>query len=157
MNYNGNGIRRAESSGSINSSHSNGGESSKNVNDYEIVRQRKELFEKGIDLFNQKPKKGLEFLCEKGLINREPEDIAKFFHSYEDLLDKTLIGECLGNEDNFHKQIMYAFIDQLNFTQMEFLAALRKFLSGFRLPGEAQKIDRLMEKFASRFCECNPK
>ena len=28
---------------------------------------------------------------------------------------------------------------------------------GFRLPGEAQKIDRLMEKFASRFCECNPK
>jgi hypothetical protein len=32
----------------------------------------------------------------------------------------------------------------------------RKFLSGFRLPGEAQKIDRLMEKFAARFVSCNP-
>jgi hypothetical protein len=27
---------------------------------------------------------------------------------------------------------------------------------GFRLPGEAQKIDRLMEKFAERFVKCNP-
>ena len=34
-------------------------------------------------------------------------------------------------------------------------ALCRKFLSGFRLPGEAQKIDRLMEKFAERFVSCN--
>ena len=26
----------------------------------------------------------------------------------------------------------------------------------FRLPGESQKIDRLMEKFADRYCENNP-
>lgn len=32
----------------------------------------------------------------------------------------------------------------------------RKFLAGFRLPGEAQKIDRLMEKFAERYVSCNP-
>lgn len=29
-------------------------------------------------------------------------------------------------------------------------------MNGFRLPGEAQKIDRLMEKFAERFVSCNP-
>uniref|UniRef100_H2YAK5 SEC7 domain-containing protein n=1 Tax=Ciona savignyi TaxID=51511 RepID=H2YAK5_CIOSA len=39
---------------------------------------------------------------------------------------------------------------------MDFVSALRRFLEGFRLPGEAQKIDRLMEKFASRYCDCNP-
>ena len=33
--------------------------------------------------------------------------------------------------------------------------AHRTFLSGFRLPGEAQKIDRLMEKFAERYVNCN--
>ncbi|CAF5022892.1 unnamed protein product, partial [Rotaria sp. Silwood1] len=156
--YVGNGIRRTDSSGSINSYHSNSGlssESSKNVIDFELVRQRKELFEKGIDLFNQNSKKGLSYLYEKNLLNNEPEDIAQFFHSYQDILDKTIIGDCLGNEDNHFKQIMYAYVDQLDFTNMEFLAALRKFLSGFRLPGEAQKIDRLMEKFAARFCECN--
>lgn len=36
------------------------------------------------------------------------------------------------------------------------MRACRKFLSGFRLPGEAQKIDRLMEKFAERYVACNP-
>ena len=29
-------------------------------------------------------------------------------------------------------------------------------MNGFRLPGEAQKIDRLMEKFAERYVSCNP-
>ncbi|CAF4488945.1 unnamed protein product [Rotaria sp. Silwood2] len=149
--YVGSGIRRADSNASINSS-----QSSENINDFELVRQRKELFEKGIELFNQNIKKGLEYLIDKNLLNNEPEDIAQFFHSYQDLLDKTVIGDCLGDDDKRHKQIMYAYIDQLDFTQMEFLAALRQFLAGFRLPGEAQKIDRLMEKFAGRFCECNP-
>jgi len=52
---------------------------------------------------------------------------------------------------------MYAYVDKLNFAEMNFVSALRRFLEGFRLPGEAQKIDRLMEKFASRYCECNTK
>lgn len=51
---------------------------------------------------------------------------------------------------------MYAYVDQMDFTEMEFVPALRKFLEGFRLPGEAQKIDRLMEKFAARYIACNP-
>ena len=32
----------------------------------------------------------------------------------------------------------------------------RVFLGSFQLPGEAQKIDRMMESFASQYCECNP-
>ena len=32
----------------------------------------------------------------------------------------------------------------------------RQFLWSFRLPGEAQKIDRRMEAFAARYCLCNP-
>lgn len=150
--YIGNGIRRVDSNGSINSFQS---ESSKNVNDFEAVRQRKELLEKGIDLFNQSPKKGIEYLIEKNLLSNEPGEIAQFFHNYQDVLDRTMIGEILGHEENFFKQIMYAYVDQMDFNKMAFLAALRQFLSGFRLPGEAQKIDRLMEKFAGRFCECN--
>jgi len=36
------------------------------------------------------------------------------------------------------------------------LVLSRIFLWSFRLPGEAQKIDRMMECFAQRYCECNP-
>ena len=50
---------------------------------------------------------------------------------------------------------MHSYVDQFNFSDMDFVYALRQFLAQFRLPGEAQKIDRLMEKFAGRYCETN--
>ena len=39
---------------------------------------------------------------------------------------------------------------------MEFVPALKKLLSGFRLPGEGQIVDRMMEKFGEKFVSCNP-
>jgi len=51
---------------------------------------------------------------------------------------------------------MHAYVDSFNFEKMDFGEGIRYFLQGFRLPGEAQKIDRIMEKFAERYCKCNP-
>lgn len=65
------------------------------------------------------------------------------------------MGEFLGDNDRFNKEVMYAYVDQMDFQGKDFVSALRMFLEGFRLPGEAQKIDRLMEKFAARYLECN--
>ena len=53
-------------------------------------------------------------------------------------------------------QVMHSYIDQMDFKGMTFDNGIRRFLSGFRLPGEAQKIDRLMEKYAERYCIDNP-
>ena len=50
---------------------------------------------------------------------------------------------------------MYSYVDLLDLNEKDFVSALRHFLEGFRLPGEAQNIDRLMEKVAARYCECN--
>ena len=47
---------------------------------------------------------------------------------------------------------MHAYIDALDFTGLELDEALRLCISRFRIPGEAQKIDRIMEKFAEIFC-----
>lgn len=52
--------------------------------------------------------------------------------------------------------IMHAFVDQMIFVDMKFTDALRQFLQSFRLPGEAQKIDRFMLKFAERYVNGNP-
>jgi brefeldin A-inhibited guanine nucleotide-exchange protein len=46
---------------------------------------------------------------------------------------------------------MHAFVDMLEFGNLPFVQALRIFLQSFRLPGEAQKIDRYMLKFAERY------
>jgi brefeldin A-inhibited guanine nucleotide-exchange protein len=67
-----------------------------------------------------------------------------------------MIGEYLGEADDEHVQVMHAFVDQMDFTRLKFIDALRQFLQSFRLPGEAQKIDRLMLKFAGRYLQCNP-
>uniref|UniRef100_F1KQQ2 Brefeldin A-inhibited guanine nucleotide-exchange protein 2 n=1 Tax=Ascaris suum TaxID=6253 RepID=F1KQQ2_ASCSU len=125
------------------------------VHQFEQLKQKKETIEHGIHLFAMKPKQGLKYLQEKDLVGTSPEDIAAFFHR-EDRLDKTVVGDYMGDGDDFNKKVMYAYIDQMDFSGKDFVAALRQFLDGFRLPGEAQKIDRLMEKFASRYCECNP-
>ena len=66
------------------------------------------------------------------------------------------IGELLGEGDKDSIGVMHSYVDLLDFKGLGFVAAIRKFLAGFRLPGEAQKIDRLMEKFAARYVVCNP-
>jgi Sec7-like guanine-nucleotide exchange factor len=51
--------------------------------------------------------------------------------------------------------IMHAFVDEMDFANMKFTEALRSFLQAFRLPGEGQKIDRFMLKFAERYVHGN--
>ncbi|XP_056588700.1 brefeldin A-inhibited guanine nucleotide-exchange protein 2 isoform X2 [Triplophysa dalaica] len=121
---------------------------------YEVIKQQKEIIEHGIDLFNKKPKRGLQYLQEQGMLGTSQEDIAQFLHQ-EERLDTTQVGEFLGENVKFNKEVMYSYVDQLDFCGKDFVSALRVFLEGFRLPGEAQKIDRLMEKFAARYLECD--
>ncbi|KRZ20127.1 Brefeldin A-inhibited guanine nucleotide-exchange protein 1 [Trichinella pseudospiralis] len=122
---------------------------------FEEIKQQKEVLEQGIELFNRKPKHGLSFLQKHKLIGHGAADIAHFLHT-EERLDKAAIGDYLGDGDSFCKEVMYAYVDQMDFSGKDFVSALRCFLERFRLPGEAQKIDRLMEKFASRYCANNP-
>ncbi|XP_040293303.1 brefeldin A-inhibited guanine nucleotide-exchange protein 2 isoform X2 [Bufo bufo] len=121
---------------------------------FEVMKQQKEIIEHGIELFNKKPKRGIQYLQEQGMLGATPQDLAQFLHQ-EDRLDFTMIGEFLGETNRFNREVMYAYVDQLDFCDKDFVSALRLFLEGFRLPGEAQKIDRLMEKFAARYLECN--
>eukprot|EP00178_Gracilaria_changii_P007168 TRINITY_DN2296_c0_g1_i1.p1 TRINITY_DN2296_c0_g1~~TRINITY_DN2296_c0_g1_i1.p1 ORF type:complete len:1906 (-),score=278.66 TRINITY_DN2296_c0_g1_i1:1635-7238(-) len=109
----------------------------------------------GITLFNTKPKRGIEYLVKHGRLKQEPKAVAEFLHKSESL-DATMVGEYLGDSGSFNLNVMHAYTDMHDFTDMTFDNALRMHLSGFRLPGEAQKIDRIMEKYASRYCECNP-
>ncbi|XP_063319273.1 brefeldin A-inhibited guanine nucleotide-exchange protein 2 [Pelmatolapia mariae] len=121
---------------------------------YEVIKQQKDIIEHGIELFNKKPKRGIQYLQDQGMLGPKAEDIAQFLHQ-EDRLDTTQVGEFLGENIKFNKEVMYCYVDQLDFCGRDFVSALRIFLEGFRLPGEAQKIDRLMEKFAARYLECN--
>uniref|UniRef100_A0A673IVY2 Cytohesin-2 n=1 Tax=Sinocyclocheilus rhinocerous TaxID=307959 RepID=A0A673IVY2_9TELE len=105
--------------------------------------------------FNMDPKKGIVFLVENELLRHTSEDIAQFLYKGEGL-NKTAIGDYLGERDDFNIKVLQAFVDLHEFTDLNLVQALRQFLWSFRLPGEAQKIDRMMEAFAQRYCHCNP-
>lgn len=122
----------------------------------EKEKQRKTAMDNAIKEFNFKPKRGIKLLLSQGFIpNDTPEEIASFLLR-EEGLDKAQIGEYLGEGDEKNIAIMHAFVDCMDFTKRRFVAALRQFLQSFRLPGEAQKIDRFMLKFAERYVTGNP-
>ncbi|KAJ1565919.1 Brefeldin A-inhibited guanine nucleotide-exchange protein 1, partial [Nowakowskiella sp. JEL0078] len=121
----------------------------------EELKSRKVLLSQRIKYFNEKPEKAITQLINDGFIAETPDAIATFLRTTPEL-DKAAIGDYIGSNDPLALKSMHAFIDALNFTSLDFVSALRLFLQTFRLPGESQKIDRLMEKFADRFCENNP-
>jgi brefeldin A-inhibited guanine nucleotide-exchange protein len=122
----------------------------------EKEKQRKTAMSNAIRQFNFKPKRGIKLLIsEKFIPSDTPEAIARFLLT-EERLDKTQIGEFLGEGDERNISIMHAFVDSMDFTKRRFVDALRQFLQSFRLPGEAQKIDRFMLKFANRYVTGNP-
>ncbi|KAL0083524.1 hypothetical protein F4703DRAFT_1862480 [Phycomyces blakesleeanus] len=123
---------------------------------FENLKHRKQLLQDGIRLFNWKPKKAIQLLANHGFLDiNDPQSKARFLLNTEGL-SKTFIGEYLGEGEPENVATMHAFVDEMDFTGMKFLDALRLFLQSFRLPGEAQKIDRFMLKFAERYVNGNP-
>ncbi|KAI9779209.1 MAG: guanine nucleotide exchange protein for ADP-robosylation factor [Candelina submexicana] len=122
----------------------------------EKAKHRKTALTDGIRQFNFKPKRGIKLLVTEGFIRSDsPEDIATFLLQ-NDRLDKAMIGEYLGEGEPHNIATMHAFVDSMDFRRRRFVDALRQFLQSFRLPGEAQKIDRFMLKFAERYITGNP-
>ncbi|KHJ41836.1 Sec7 domain protein [Trichuris suis] len=122
--------------------------------DEERVNSKAKQMLIGKKKFNVDPKKGIEFLIEHGLLGETPEQVAEFLFKAEGL-SKTSIGEYLGERDDFNRSILQKFVFLHDFTSMDLVQALRQLLWSFRLPGEAQKIDRMMECFATRYCAQN--
>lgn len=126
----------------------------------QFMRQRKFIKKKlvgGVDQFNRDPKKGLEFLQNAKLLpeNLDPESVALLFR-YTPGLDKNLLGDYLGDHDDFCILVLYEFARTFDFSGMSLDTALRLFLETFRLPGESQKIQRVLEAFSEWYYEQSP-
>lgn len=143
------------------------------VNAFDKKRTAQQNFEIGKVKFTLSLKSGLNFFIDNGFVKLDAHDMARFLHENSETLDKTQIGEVLGKEPDaafvkaddadpesggkgFFLRILHHYVDRMDFTGLMFDDGIRLFLSGFRLPGEAQKIDRIMEKFAECFTRQNP-
>lgn len=108
-------------------------------------------------------KSSVKFLLSQGGTYATLKFIAQFLYSNE-TLDKEEVGEFISAlessafSEKSHRDLTLIYVGLLNFTGQAFDTAFRHFLTdcGFRLPKEAQKIDRLMDAFAHAFTRDNP-
>ncbi|XP_023711339.1 IQ motif and SEC7 domain-containing protein 1 isoform X4 [Cryptotermes secundus] len=119
----------------------------------ETVRKRQ--YRVGLNLFNKKPERGIAYLIRRGFLENSPQGVARFLISRKGL-SKQMIGEYLGNlQSPFNMAVLECFSQELDLSGVQVDVALRKFQTYFRMPGEAQKIERLMEVFGQRYCQCD--
>jgi Sec7-like guanine-nucleotide exchange factor len=128
---------------------------------YDSKKKRRHEESEVVLRFRQKPTAGIAYAAKCGhLDGTDPGDVARYLLKNKDLLEKTQIGEYLGREveyqGGFALKVLHEYVNRMDFCGLMFDDAIRFYLSGFRLPGEAQKIDRIMEKFAERYTAQNP-
>ncbi|AMD20613.1 HDL131Wp [Eremothecium sinecaudum] len=117
-----------------------------------LQRDRKAEFIKCVEEFNQKPEKGIPVLIEKGVIkDNSDEEIARFLFQNNGRLNKKTIGEYIATPDNL--PLLKSFINLFEFKDLRVDEAIRVLLTKFRLPGESQQIERIVETFSAKYVE----
>eukprot|EP01133_Synstelium_polycarpum_P012294 gene12294-14412_t len=135
--------------------------------EYEILKQMtpkpqygvmapEEPIQIAIRKFNKDPETGIKYIQDNNILQGTTyTSIITFLHMADEL-NKIKLGEYLGGNLPANKEMLQRFVDNYNFVAKELDIALREFLSKFRLPREAQQIDRIMESFAIKFHNDNP-
>ncbi|KAJ3259131.1 GDP/GTP exchange factor for ARF [Boothiomyces macroporosus] len=115
-------------------------------------KMRKELFLKGAEIFNQSAKKGIAYFQENEFLPNPltAKAIAQFFFNSHNL-NKALIGEYIAKPSNL--ETLQEFANLYNFEGRRIDEALRYYLEKFRIPGEAQQIERILDAFSKRYFE----
>lgn len=126
----------------------------KQNNDLVEKRKQKIAFIQCTELFNENPKQGVKQLAIDGFIKdaNDLKEVANFFFSKSGRLNKKVLGEFLAKPSN--SELFGHFIDLFDFHDIRVDEALRVLLKTFRLPGESQQIERVVERFAERYVEC---
>jgi len=113
-----------------------------------------------VHLFNSSPRRTVEQLCHLrtphlGVIPATNDELALWFITC-DRLSKKQIGEFLGKRDASSAAVLDALLARLDFAPLTFDEALRFLLSLFKLPGEGQIIDRILDKFGGAYYAAHP-
>ncbi|XP_077350536.1 Golgi-specific brefeldin A-resistance guanine nucleotide exchange factor 1 isoform X2 [Festucalex cinctus] len=118
------------------------------------IRAKKKLLITGTEQFNLKPKKGIQFLQEKGLLSNPMDNnqVAQWLRE-NPRLDKKMIGEFVSDRNNM--ELLDSFVNTFTFQGLRIDEALRLYLEAFRLPGEAPVIQRLLETFTDNWHKVN--
>jgi len=88
---------------------------------------------------------------------QKPHIVATFLRLHMDSLNPVQLGEYLSSEEPFLQQVRDCYVRAIAFSGMNLEQGLRHFLTqaGFRLPGEAQRVDRIICSFSKCYWHDN--
>lgn len=119
------------------------------------VLQKKKMIDEAFVRFNAGKKSGIKLLKDLGVIKEGPESMAKFLKE-DKRVSPFMIGEIFGGDDDFSLQVLEMYLESLNLKDLTVLESLKYYLSLFELPGESQKVERILEAFAKQYTKDNP-
>jgi len=113
-------------------------------------KQKKEIWKEGARRFNIKPKQGIEFLQQHKFLPTpiDSYSLAVFLKTTPQV-NKKALGEFIAKPNNV--DLLTAFISLYDFHNKRLDEAIRMMLESFRLPGESQQIERILQAFSRHY------
>jgi IQ motif/SEC7 domain-containing protein len=120
----------------------------------EVARRRQ--YRVGLNLFNQSPDLGIEYLLKKDFLDYSPASVGKFLRGRKGL-SKMMIGNYLCQlQRPFNLAALHCFVHEMDFSGLHLDIALRHLYAEVTPPtSEAQKVEKIVEVFAKRYIACN--
>ncbi|KAJ1830958.1 GDP/GTP exchange factor for ARF, partial [Coemansia sp. RSA 2711] len=121
-------------------------------------KQHKDTMMRAARLFNEKPKDGIAYLQRANVLSRDnstemAQQLASFLRETP-TINKRLLGEYLSKPSNL--EVLQAYLGLFDFSGRRLDEAMRSLLGTFRLPGESQQIERIMETFSAVYFASDP-
>jgi hypothetical protein len=80
----------------------------------------------------------------------------KIYEGNEDFIQKERAAAWMGEEGPARSRTLIAYMELYDFANLNILAALRSVCGKLVLKAESQQVDRILDAFAKRWCQCNP-
>eukprot|EP00058_Branchiostoma_floridae_P026105 XP_002611595.1 hypothetical protein BRAFLDRAFT_63757 [Branchiostoma floridae] len=110
------------------------------------------ILDEGSLTFNADPESGIEYLVAQGVLDNHPRELAAFIHGTQTLRWKPLRIFLENRPD-----VLDELVIRQNYRNQFLPNALRKFFLTIHAPEErGDYLQKLVEKFSQRFCQCNP-
>lgn len=117
--------------------------------------QYRELYlklDEGTLTFNYNSEQGMDYFISRGLVRDSPLEIAKFIHGTDSLARAKVRQYVQGRQE-----VVDHLVRMQNYANTFLPLALRKFFAKLEAPNDrGSYLQRILEQFSVRFCQCNP-
>lgn len=108
----------------------------------------------GADQFNAKPREGLKYLSEHGVLPNPPtaKSVALFLRT-NPFVNKTVIGEYFGERKDFNHDVIKEYSLLFDWDSKSYVEAVRDLLESFRISGDSPVIEKILDIWTKTYYE----